>query len=88
PSNDWRANVALGGNPVPIQIDEKLREIAVNATKVVKGEFVSVDILEHPTKGYVINELNDVPEFKGFMLATGINVAEKLVDYIIETYRA
>ncbi|MEM0294124.1 MAG: lysine biosynthesis protein LysX [Saccharolobus sp.] len=88
PSNDWRANVALGGNPVPIQIDEKLREIAVNATKVVKGEFVSVDVLEHPTKGYVINELNDVPEFKGFMLATGINVAEKLVDYIIETYRA
>jgi glutamate--LysW ligase ArgX len=88
PPNEWRANVALGGNPTPIQVDEKLRELAINAARVVKGEFVSIDILEHPMKGYVVNELNDVPEFKGFMLATGINVAEKLIDYIIKIYRA
>ncbi|MCH4814856.1 MAG: lysine biosynthesis protein LysX [Saccharolobus sp.] len=87
PPNEWRANVALGGNPTPIQLDDKIRELAVKSVKLVKGEFVSIDILEHKSKGYVINELNDVPEFKGFMLATGINVAEKLVDHIIRTYR-
>ncbi len=88
PPNEWRANVALGGNPTPINLDDKLRELSVKAARIVRGEFISIDILEHPTKGYVINELNDVPEFKGFMLATGINVAEKLVDYIIKTYRS
>ncbi|TRM88415.1 lysine biosynthesis protein LysX [Sulfolobus sp. E3] len=88
PPNEWRANVALGGNPTPINLDDKLKELSVKAAKIVRGEFISIDILEHPTKGYVINELNDVPEFKGFMLATGINVAEKLVDYIIKTYRS
>ena len=86
PPNEWRANVALGGVPSPIDIDDKLRETAVNAVKVVGGEFVSIDILEHPSRGYVVNELNDVPEFKGFMSATGINVAERLVDYVVQNY--
>ncbi|EZQ04855.1 30S ribosomal protein S6 modification protein RimK [Candidatus Acidianus copahuensis] len=82
PPNEWRANVALGGNPSSLQIDEKLKEIVLKASNVINGEFVSVDILEHPSKGYVINEFNDTPEFKGFMLATGINVPEKLISYI------
>ncbi|MUM64178.1 lysine biosynthesis protein LysX [Acidianus infernus] len=86
PPNEWRANVALGGTPSPIIIDEKLRETALKAASVVNGEFISIDILEHSSKGYVINELNDTPEFKGFMLATGINVAEKLVDYIVSNF--
>lgn len=86
PPNEWRANVALGGNPSSIEIDDKLRETALKAASVINGEFISIDVLEHPSKGYVINELNDTPEFKGFMLATGINVAEKLVDYIVSRF--
>jgi glutamate--LysW ligase ArgX len=86
PSNEWRANVALGGTPSPLEVDDSLREIALKAVKVVGGEFVSIDVLEHQTKGYVINELNDVPEFKGFMLATGIDVASKLVQHVKEKF--
>ncbi|AWR97549.1 lysine biosynthesis protein LysX [Acidianus sulfidivorans JP7] len=86
PPNEWRANVALGGNPSPLAIDNKLKEIALKAASVINGEFISIDILEHPSKGYVINELNDTPEFKGFMLATGINVPEKLVEYITSNF--
>jgi glutamate--LysW ligase ArgX len=86
PPNEWRANVALGGSPSPLEINEGLKKIATEAAKTVGGEFISIDILEHPSRGYVINELNDVPEFKGFMAATGINVAERLVDYIIQNY--
>ncbi|AWR94752.1 lysine biosynthesis protein LysX [Acidianus brierleyi] len=82
PPNEWRANVALGGTPTKIEIDNKLKEVALKASAIVKGEFISIDILEHPKKGYIINELNDVPEFKGFMLATGINVPQKLIDYL------
>jgi len=86
PPDEWRANVALGGTPTKLEVDDKLKETVGKALGILRGEFVSVDILEHPTKGYVINELNDVPEFKGFMLATSINVPQKLVDYIKENY--
>lgn len=86
PPNDWRANVALGGVPEKIEIDEKLEKLAMSSAKTVNGEFVSIDILEHPIRGYLINELNDIPEFKGFMTATKINVPEELVEYIISNY--
>jgi glutamate--LysW ligase ArgX len=86
PPKEWRANVALGGVPSPLDLDEKLISVSTAAAKTVGGEFVSIDVLEHPSRGYVINEINDVPEFKGFMSATGINVAEKLVDYVITNY--
>ncbi|ARM76253.1 lysine biosynthesis protein LysX [Acidianus manzaensis] len=86
PANEWRANVALGGNPSSLVVDDKLKEIALKAASVINGEFISIDVLEHSSKGYVINELNDTPEFKGFMLATGINVPEKLVNYIISNF--
>lgn len=83
---EWRANVALGGIPTPIPQDEVLYKIALKAADVVNGSFVSIDILEHSSKGYLVNEINDVPEFKGFIAATGINVAERLVKFIIENY--
>ena len=76
----------MGGVPSPLDLDEKLISVSTSAAKTVGGEFVSIDVLEHPSRGYVINEINDVPEFKGFMSATGINVAEKLVDYVVANY--
>lgn len=86
PPNEWRANVALGGSPSSIEIDNKLKETTLKTASVINGEFISIDVLEHPSKGYVINEVNDTPEFKGFTLATGINVAEKLIDYILSNF--
>ncbi|AEB94403.1 MAG: lysine biosynthesis protein LysX [Metallosphaera sp.] len=86
PSNEWRANVALGGTPTPLEVDDALKETTLKAAKVINGEFVSIDVLEHRSRGYVINELNDVPEFKGFILATGIDVPNRLVSYIKENF--
>ncbi|AHC51836.1 30S ribosomal protein S6 modification protein [Sulfolobus acidocaldarius SUSAZ] len=86
PSNEWRANIALGGYPSQIEVDHRLRETVLKATSIIGGEFVSIDIMEHQSKNYVINEFNDVPEFKGFMLATNIDVAEELVSYVRNNY--
>lgn len=85
-ANDWRANIALGGSPSTVEVDNNLRSTVLRAASVMRGEFVSLDILEHEKKGYLVNEVNDNPEFKGFMVALNISVAEKLVDYIKENY--
>jgi Lysine biosynthesis enzyme LysX len=84
PKDDWRSNIALGGFPSKIEVDEELAKIAIKASKVLGVEFSGVDILEHEEKGYLVNEVNSTPEFKGFMSALNINVAEALVNYIIE----
>jgi len=44
---------------------------------------VSIDIFEGK-EGYLVNEVNGVPEFKGFMKATGINVGDEIAKYVYE----
>ncbi len=79
---EWRSNVALGGKTEVIEVSEDLEDIALRAAAVVEGDFVSIDIFEHPEKGYVVNEVNGIPEFKGFMRATGMNVPARIAEYV------
>ncbi len=79
---EWRSNVALGGRTEVAEVTPELEEIALKAAAVVEGDFVSIDIFEHPEKGYVVNEVNGTPEFKGFMRATGMNVPRLLAEYV------
>ncbi len=82
-SGDWRSNVARGGKVEPMKLNTVLEELSLKAAEAVGAGVISVDLLMHPEKGYLVNEVNGVPEFKGFMKATGINVPEKIVEYII-----
>lgn len=82
-NGDWRSNVARGGHVKPLKHDSQIEDLALKTAKAVGAEIASIDILVHPDKGYLVNEVNGVPEFKGFMSATGINVAEKIVEYVI-----
>jgi len=81
---EWRTNVARGGLPVTAYLNEELRELSIKTAKAVGGEIVSVDIFETSDGSYLVNEVNGVPEFKGLMQATGIDVPEKILKYSIE----
>ncbi|MEM4416775.1 MAG: RimK family alpha-L-glutamate ligase, partial [Nitrososphaerota archaeon] len=81
---DWRTNVARGGVPVTAFLNDELREISLKTAKAVGGDLVSVDIFETVDGSYLVNEVNGVPEFKGLMQATGVDVPEKIADYILE----
>ncbi len=74
---EWRSNVALGASVEPHGPDGELEELMLRAAEAVKGFFVSVDVFE-TREGYLVNEVNGVPEFKGFMKATGLNPAKAL----------
>lgn len=78
---DWRSNVARGGLVEAAELEEDLRELALKVSSVIGGEFISVDVFEEDGS-FLVNEVNGVPEFKGFMEATGINVPGKLVEYV------
>lgn len=80
--NEWRTNVALGGRTQAREMDSELEEISLKAAEAVKGAFVSVDILEGADGALYVNEVNGVPEFRGFIEATGIDVAGELARYV------
>jgi glutamate--LysW ligase ArgX len=78
---EWRSNVALGANVKKLEDSCEACELALKASRALKGEVVSVDLFEHES-GLLVNEVNGVPEFKGFMKATGVDVARKVAEYI------
>ena len=86
-NGDWRSNVARGGLVKEAEVDEELRELALKVSSVIGGEFLAVDFFEEDGS-YLVNEVNGVPEFKGFMEATGKNVPRKLVEYLKKILRS
>jgi lysine biosynthesis enzyme LysX len=80
-NREWRSNVALGGITEPYRLDSDLEELTYKVAEVIGGEFIAVDVFQEDGR-YLVNEVNGVPEFKGFMTATKINVPEILTHYI------
>ncbi|MCS7126635.1 MAG: lysine biosynthesis protein LysX [Aigarchaeota archaeon] len=78
---EWRSNVALGARMEPYKIDTDLEDIVHRTIKAVGGDFLAIDVFLEDGR-YLVNEVNGVPEFKGFMNATKINVPELIAKYI------
>lgn len=83
---EWRSNVALGARVEPLKPSREIEELAARAADAVNGYFVSIDIFE-TREGYLVNEVNGVPEFKGFIRATGIDPAQALSTQLYNTLR-
>lgn len=81
-SNHWITNAARGGNALPAKVDEELKEIALKVAEVVDGKVLGIDIFEDPERGYLVNEVNAVPEFKNAAAATGIPIHLKIAEYL------
>ncbi|MEB3755282.1 MAG: RimK family alpha-L-glutamate ligase [Desulfurococcales archaeon] len=75
---DWRANIALGGRSEAFKPNPVIEEASLKAAGVIGGFFVSIDLFETEDSRVLVNEVNGVPEFKGFLRATGVNPAEVL----------
>ena len=82
-SEHWITNTARSGIATPMDVTPELDQLCQKAAAAVGGGFLSVDLLEHPD-GLLVNELNYTPEFHGFMDATGIPVADHVIDYVTE----
>ena len=84
--DEWRSNVALGGRVEAVKLNGELAELAVKSAEIIGGEFMAVDLL-HDDDHFLVNELNGVPEFKGFMEATKVDVPMKLAEYVKLVYK-
>jgi len=79
---EWKTNVAQGAQAEPIQLPPKLEKLAIEAAKVLGLLYAGVDIMEDGKKA-VILEVNGSPSWQGLQKATGVNVAEELVNHVI-----
>lgn len=79
---EWKTNVAQGAQVKAIQLSSKLEKLAIKAAKALGLLYAGVDILEVGRK-VVVLEVNGSPSWQGLHKATGVDVAEELVQYVI-----
>lgn len=82
-SSGWKTNIALGAKPVPLIPNEQLSELALKACEILGCEIAGVDVIESPSSGYLLTEVNSQPGWMGLQAVTKVNIAARIVKYLI-----
>ncbi len=82
---EFKNNYSAGGKVEVASLPQNILDLAVKAAKVCGLAVAGVDVAfrDNDMNKPVIWEVNKGPQFKGFMQATGINVPEEIVKYLV-----
>jgi tetrahydromethanopterin:alpha-L-glutamate ligase len=78
--DDWRTNVARGGRAEVFELPEEWERLAVNAAAVVGADYAGVDLLPSRDGQVFVLEVNGIPGWRALQGATGVDVADAIVD--------
>jgi [lysine-biosynthesis-protein LysW]--L-2-aminoadipate ligase len=81
-SEHWITNTARGGTAENCPLTDELKDLSVRAAKAVGGGIVAVDIFE-TDDGLLVNEVNYTMEFRNSIGPTGVNIPQRIVDYVL-----
>ena len=81
--NDFRSNISNGGKMKKTDITPEIESVAIKAAEIIGLDFAGVDVL-FGSDGPVVCEVNSNPHFKSSLECTGVDMSEKIFDYILE----
>lgn len=84
--DDFRSNLHQGGEGLPIALTDIERKTAQKAAKAMGLSICGVDMMRS-NRGPLVLEVNSSPGF-GIEKVTGVNVAERILDYLEQTAKA
>ena len=79
--DDFRSNLHRGGNTEEVELSNKEKDMALNATKYIGLGVAGVDLIRSK-KGPLLIEVNASPGLQGIEATTGVNVAREIVLYV------
>lgn len=83
-SPHWITNTARGGGVSSAPITPEIERLSRAAAEAVGGGILAVDMLEDDDGSLLVNEVNHTPEFHGAMEATDVDIAGRMVDYVLD----
>jgi len=79
---NWITNTARGGVATNCPITDEIAELCQRAARAVGGGLLALDLFE-TENGMTINEINHTMEFRNSITTTGVNIPEKMADYVL-----
>ena len=86
-SEHWITNTARGGAGEVCPITAEIEDLCLRAAKAVGGGVLAVDLVEHPARGLIVNEINHTMEFHTMQPLSGIDIAGEIVEYAMSIAR-
>lgn len=82
-SGHWITNTARGGEASALEITREIGLISRAAARAVGGGVVAVDLLEHPSRGLLVGEVNHTMEFRNSIAPTGVDIPGRIVEHVV-----
>lgn len=82
-SENWITNTARGGVATNCPVTDEIAALCRRAAQAVGGGLLALDLFE-TDNGLTINEINHTMEFRNSITTTGVNIPEKMIDYVLE----
>jgi RimK family alpha-L-glutamate ligase len=79
---DWRTNLSRGAAASPLEIDDTLRQMALDAARAVGAPVAGMDLLPDRDGQHYVIEVNAAPGWKGLSRTLEVDVASLLLRYI------
>ncbi len=91
-SEHWITNTARGGKAGRFDIDAPLADICRRTARAIcgadaNGGILAIDLLEDPTRGYLVSEVNHTMEFRNSIEPTGVDIPGLMIGYVLEVGR-
>ncbi len=83
-SEHWITNTARGGEGELCPITPEIESLCLGAAQSVGGGVLAVDLIEHPERGYLVNEINHTMEFHTMQPVSGVDIADEIVAYVMQ----
>lgn len=83
-SGDFRANVAQGGKADAYTLSEAQAALAVKTAQILGCTFAGVDLLFGENGEMTVCEVNSNAHFAGISAATGVNIADKIIEAVAQ----
>ncbi|MBD7983016.1 RimK family alpha-L-glutamate ligase [Sporosarcina sp. Sa2YVA2] len=80
---DFRANITNGGVASVVELTDAQRTLAIRAAEAVGAEFAGVDLLFGNDETPLVCEVNAAAHIRNIYNVTGINVADRMISYIL-----
>lgn len=71
----WITNVHQGAEPVSVEADDEMTEMALSAAHTIGADYAGVDLIRDQDNRLLILEINSNPAWKGLQSVTDINIA-------------
>lgn len=86
-SAHWVTNTARGAKASGLAITPDLADLSRRAADCVGADVCAIDILECPTRGPLVSEINHSMEFRNSIDTTGIDIPGLVADHVITIAR-